>query len=108
MVIGTDLPATGWDDSSSVAMDLPEIETRSQVAIDTDEPEVGGLGGWFITQGQYRFTIAEQIIYALWGSGPIPPEIQGAVTITDITGTSRTANASTIQLTDSPIFVQIP
>jgi len=45
VVIGTDLPATGWDDSSSVAMDLPEIETRSQVAIDTDEPEVGGLGG---------------------------------------------------------------
>ncbi len=66
------------------------------------------VGGWFITQGQYKFTIDGRIIYTLWGNGPIPPEIQGEVTITDIMGTSHTADASTIQLTDRPIFVQIP
>lgn len=80
-------------------------ELRSDDAVETIREEVDN---WFINEGQYKFTIDGQVIYALWGTGTIPPEIEGTVTVTDISGTSYTTDAGAIQLTSSPLFVEIP
>ncbi len=65
------------------------------------------VGDWFIEEGQYKFTIDGKSIYALWGTGPVPGEIQGTVTVTDISGMSRIIDISELQLSDSPVFVQL-
>jgi hypothetical protein len=72
-----------------------------------DEVEIirESIGDWHIDEGQYKFVIQGQTIYALWGSGPLPAEINGEVTVIDITGTEKIADASAINLTDSPIFI---
>ena len=61
--------------------------------------------GWFVEVGQYKFTIDGKTIYALWGSGSLPAEITGQVRVIDITGTETISNASSVHLTDSPIFI---
>jgi hypothetical protein len=61
--------------------------------------------GWFVEVGQYKFTIGGRTIYALWGSGPLPAEITGEVRVIDITGAESTVNTTSVQLTDSPIFI---
>ncbi|MHB8104631.1 MAG: glycoside hydrolase 5 family protein [Dehalococcoidales bacterium] len=63
------------------------------------------VGNWFIEEGQYKFTIHGKTIYALWGTGPLPAEITGQVRVIDITGAERTADAASLQLTSSPIFI---
>ncbi len=63
------------------------------------------VGGWFIEEGQYKFTINGKIIYALWGGGSLPAGITGQVRVIDITGTETIYDAASLQLTDSPIFI---
>ena len=65
------------------------------------------VGDWHIEEGQYKFTIGGKVVYALWGSGPLPPEISGKVKVTEISGTSRVTDVATLKLNDSPIFVEI-
>jgi hypothetical protein len=62
---------------------------------------------WFVTDGQYKFTIGGRTIYTLWGSGPLPAGITGEVRVVDIAGTETVTDAASIQLTDSPIFVLV-
>ncbi|MBM3156240.1 MAG: hypothetical protein FJ004_03030 [Chloroflexi bacterium] len=75
----------------------------------TDEVEVikETVGGWSIIEGQYRFTIGGKVIYALWGSGTLPSEIKGQVRVTDISGAQREIEAASLELNDSPVFVEI-
>jgi hypothetical protein len=63
------------------------------------------VGGWFIEEGQYKFTIDGKIIYALWGSGSLPAAITGQVRVIDINGTETISDAAFLQLTASPIFI---
>jgi hypothetical protein len=63
------------------------------------------VGDWHIEEGQYKFTIGGQTVYALWGSGPPPAEITGQVTVVDITGAEKTIDAASLRLADNPVFV---
>ncbi len=63
------------------------------------------VGDWFIEAGQYKFTLGGKVIYALWGSGSLPAEITGTIRIIDISGAETTADAASVTLTDSPIFI---
>ncbi len=74
---------------------------------DSDTVEVLSetVGGWYIVDGQYKFTIGGKTIYALWGSGSLPAEITGEVRMVDITGTETIVDAASIYLSDSPIFI---
>jgi len=65
------------------------------------------VGDWSINEGQYRFNIKGKIVYALWGTGPLPSEIVGEVKVTEISGAQRVADSATLELSDSPIFVEI-
>jgi hypothetical protein len=65
------------------------------------------VGDWHIEEGQYKFIIQGRTVYALWGSGSLPAEIVGEVKVIDITGAESTADAATLRLSDSPIFVLI-
>jgi hypothetical protein len=76
-------------------------------ADDTVETIRERVGGWHIDEGQYRFIINGTTIYALWGSGAVPPEITGQVRVIDITGAETVMDAGSITLTDSPVFVII-
>ena len=59
-----------------------------------------------LAEGRYWFTVGERVLYVLWGTGKIPAEITGEVLVTDIYGKERRADASTINLTQSPIFIE--
>ena len=59
-----------------------------------------------VATDQYRFTVSGNPVYLLWGSGTLPTEISGEVTVTDVTGGVSTKDASQITLTESPIFVE--
>jgi len=63
------------------------------------------VGSWHIEAGQYKFTIQGRTVYALWGSGSLPAEITGEVRVIDITSAERVADAASLRLSDSPIFV---
>lgn len=59
-----------------------------------------------LADGQYRFNREEGPVYVLWGSGGLPAEITGSVVVTSVSGSSREADASSITLSDSPIFIE--
>ncbi|MBI4296498.1 MAG: hypothetical protein HY667_05225 [Chloroflexi bacterium] len=64
------------------------------------------VGDWSIDEGQYKFNVNSNTIYALWGTGAPPPEITGNVKVTEISGEQRAIDASALRLTDSPVFVE--
>lgn len=66
----------------------------------------GFASGEKLAEGQYKFMVEGEAIYVLWGSGKIPEEIAGEVLVTDICGKETSTDASTINLTESPIFVE--
>jgi len=47
-----------------------------------------------------------EAIYVLWGSGNIPEEVAGEVLVIDIYGKETNTDVPTINLTESPIFVE--
>ena len=85
----------------TVANMLGELNLNEGDTVETIDENVDG---WFVTDGQYKFTIGGRTIYALWGSGLLPAEITGEITVVDITSAETTVDAASIQLTDSPIF----
>ena len=74
---------------------------------DTVEIINENVGEWFIEEGQYKFIIDGQTVYALWGSGSLPGEITGEIRVIDITGAETLTDAASLILSDSPIFVII-
>ena len=74
---------------------------------DTVEKIKEKVGGWSIEEGQYKFNIKGKTIYALWGTGSLPPEVAGEVKVTEITGTQRVTDSATLKLSDSPIFIEM-
>jgi len=65
------------------------------------------VGSWHVDEGEYKFTIDGKTIYALWGTGSLPAGITGQVKVTNMSGKQNTVEASSIRLSDSPIFVEI-
>ena len=63
-----------------------------------------------IANNQYKFTFPDKApVYVLWcnsGTCAIPTEITGSVKATDYLGNEEIKDASTITLTESPIFVE--
>lgn len=64
------------------------------------------ISGKTILEGQYRFFKDNRVIYVLWGKGSPSSEIEGEVKVTDISGSEKILTSDSIQLTDSPIFVE--
>jgi hypothetical protein len=59
-----------------------------------------------LKEGHYKFTVDGKPVYVLWGSGGVPSKIKGKVKVTDIYGKEEQREASSIILTDSPIFLE--
>jgi len=60
-----------------------------------------------IASGQYKFTVGNKTIYALW-SETLPNEISGQVRVTDMKGEESLINAARIKLSaDQPIFIEL-
>jgi len=58
--------------------------------------------------GHYKFINGDKAIYVLWGeSSTVEPEITGKVKVTDIYGITKIIDALSINITNSPIFVEI-
>jgi len=60
-----------------------------------------------LAKDQYKFIVNGKPVYILWGTGSLPDEITGLVKVIDIKGDEKEMEASSIILTDSPIFVEI-
>ncbi|MEW6592777.1 MAG: fibronectin type III domain-containing protein [Candidatus Hadarchaeota archaeon] len=60
-----------------------------------------------LAQYQYKFTVDNRPVYVLWGTGTVPSEITGTVTVTNISGNEQQMNASEITLSNNPIYVEI-
>jgi len=62
-----------------------------------------------LSEGQYKFIVDNKPVYVLWsdaGTGKVPSEITGIVKVTDHLGNEQTMDASSIQLDESPVFVE--
>lgn len=59
-----------------------------------------------LADGQFRFSVDDSTVYVLWGSGPLPAEIQGQIRLTDIYGQQREVDASSLDLTDVPVYIE--
>lgn len=57
--------------------------------------------------GQYKFIHGGDIVYVLWGNAEVPGEITGQVKVTDIYGDGTDMDASEIQVSDTPVFVEM-
>jgi len=56
---------------------------------------------------QYKFVNGDKAVYVLWGNAELPTEITGKLKVTDIYGVSREVETSALQLSDSPLFVEL-
>ncbi len=74
---------------------------------DTDAVKVISeqVSGWYIEEGQYKFSIGGKTVFALFGRGALPAEIVGQVTVIDIDGAETVMEAAKVRLSDSPIFI---
>lgn len=58
-----------------------------------------------LAEGQYRFTVNGKSVYVLWNG--IPAELSGTVTAIDMYGNTQTADAATLQPSESsPLIVE--
>ncbi|MHB1390903.1 MAG: hypothetical protein ACYCXF_06670 [Thermoleophilia bacterium] len=60
-----------------------------------------------LADGQYRFSINGRQVYVLWGNQPLPGEISGRVTLTDIFGARSEMDAAGVTLTNTPVYVEV-
>jgi hypothetical protein len=60
-----------------------------------------------LSEGQFKFSVEDDVVYVLWGEDNISEEIKGQVILTDITGSETTLDSSEITLNDSPVFIEI-
>jgi len=60
-----------------------------------------------ITDSQYKFTVDNKTIYALW-SGTLPNEISGKVKVTDMKGQEQIMDAAVVKLSaNQPVFIEL-
>ena len=87
----------------TVADMLGELSEDDEVEIIREE-----IGGWSIREGQYKFYIGGKVVYALWGTTPLPAAIcaTARVEVTDISGEQQVIDTVDLELSDSPVFVE--
>ena len=56
---------------------------------------------------QCKFTFENKYVYVLWGKAPIPADITGQIKVTDIYGVTKQIQASELQLSSEPVFVEM-
>lgn len=83
-----------------------KIEVVKEEVSKSTNPRDRDSGGVSAKVGQYKLTNGTKVVYVLWGAAPTPAEITGKVKVTDIYGASKEVDASAIQLSDSPVFVE--
>ncbi|MFQ5996846.1 MAG: hypothetical protein ACE5KP_04395 [Dehalococcoidales bacterium] len=59
-----------------------------------------------LNEGQYAFQVNGEKIYVLWGTGSIPTGAAGGILVTDMYGREITGDTSTIELSQSPVYVE--
>jgi len=60
-----------------------------------------------LNEGQYMFTLENNVVYVLWGENDTPEEITGQVKITDVSGSETVLNSADIVISESPVFIEI-
>jgi hypothetical protein len=60
-----------------------------------------------LSEGRFQFTVGGKTVYVMWGSGALPAEVAGELTVTDIYGTETKINSSALNLTHNLVFVEI-
>ena len=60
-----------------------------------------------LSEGRYKFTLEDNVVYVIWGENNIPEEITGQVKMTDVSGSETILNISELSLSDSPVFIEI-
>ena len=60
-----------------------------------------------LNEGQYKFTMDDNVVYVLWGENTIPQEIIGQVIMTDVSGFETILDITEISISDSPVFIEI-
>lgn len=78
------------------------IETLEESYFESSEDRDGAS----TQSAQYKFVDGGNVVYVLWGEATLPSEISGRIKVTDIYGASEEKDASEIQLSDSPVFVE--
>ncbi len=77
------------------------------ITLKTISAKIGGFSkAEKISEGQYKFTVSNKSVYALW-NGTLPKELSGQVNVTDFEGREKTVDAAQIELhPDQPVFVE--
>jgi hypothetical protein len=60
-----------------------------------------------LDEGQYKFTLENNVVYILWGEGSIPSEITGQIKKTDVNGTESIIDSDELSLSKNPVFIEI-
>ena len=108
-VVFIDLIGDNYIIGSSMAFNIISGQPRLFLTtLKTIDSKIGGFSrAEKITGGQYKFTIGNKTVYALW-SGTLPNEISGQVKVTDIKGQEQIIDAAEIKLSaDRPVFVEL-
>jgi len=82
----------------TIASRLDEVQTV-QIISQT-------LRGRTIPEARYRFSTENGLIWALWGSGQLPPELNGTLRVIDMSGGEHILPSDSVRLTTSPILVE--
>lgn len=53
----------------------------------------------------YKFVVEGREVYVVWGDGKLPKELAGEVCVADIYGNTSKVDASSITISDKPLFV---
>jgi hypothetical protein len=93
---------------SSMAFNIDNQPRLFLTTLKTIASKIGGFSKVKkIVSDQYKFTVGNKTIYALW-SGTLPNEISGQVKVTDINGKEQIMDAATIKLNvDQPVFIEL-
>lgn len=61
-----------------------------------------------VAEGQYKFKVADEWVYVLWGKSAVPQElVEETLEVTDLYGQSSETAGSALIITEEPIFVTI-
>jgi len=83
--------------------DFDTIEILNQSYTENE----GDYDGLTSVIGHYKVIKGDEEFYVLWGDGELPDEITGTIEITDIYGSSKTIDASELDLSNEPVYVEL-
>lgn len=101
----------GSDDNNVTGAAIYNLQNQNRLFLKTLQTISVKLQGFSeverIADGQYRFTVGEKVIYALW-EGSLPPEIGGLVKVTNLEGEEKLTDAQSVRFSaQDPVLVEI-